>query len=256
MYAILLGNLWLYQHSPLPLWIHVGLAAVAIHFAFTIWHEAAHLNVSSNVWVNRVIGVLGMFPYMTPYFMQRWIHLRHHAYLNQPDDPNVVYTDGSFSTIIFRYPRAIAYAKKVMTDDPRSNNEKISDTVVGLVLLGVILTATFTGHFWTFVILWALPLVIAKLVMDWYVNYLPHAGLPADRFAGTRVVDANWFTPLVLVHNYHAIHHLWPNIPWHRYRSTFREKRDYLVENGVPITTSLLKSGAHSRSTSDTTVPR
>jgi beta-carotene hydroxylase len=79
------------------------------------------------------------------------------------------------------------------------------------------------------------PVVIAKLVMDWYINYLPHVGLPPHRFRGTRIIDLPWFTPLVLGHNYHAIHHLWPTIPWHGYKSTFREKQAYLREHGVPI---------------------
>ena len=55
------------------------------------------------------------------------------------------------------------------------------------------------------------------------------------RFLGTRVVDVRWVTPLVLGHNYHAIHHLWPGIPWHRYLATWREKRSWLEERGVPI---------------------
>ena len=42
-------------------------------------------------------------------------------------------------------------------------------------------------------------------------------------------------TPLVLGHNYHAIHHLWPNLPWHRYRGVFRERLDWLERHGVPI---------------------
>ena len=60
--------------------------------------------------------------------------------------------------------------------------------------------------------------------MDWYINWLPHAGLPPDRYRGTRIVDVAWLTPLVLGHNYHAIHHLWPNLPWHRYRADLQRE--------------------------------
>jgi fatty acid desaturase len=75
--------------------------------------------------------------------------------------------------------------------------------------------------------------------MDWYVNYLPHAGLPPHRFHGTRIIDVRWLTFALLSHNYHAIHHLWPAIPWHRYRATFTQKLDYLREHGVPIETRI-----------------
>ena len=77
--------------------------------------------------------------------------------------------------------------------------------------------------------------------MDWYINYLPHVGLPPHRFHGTRIVDVPWLTIALVGHNYHAIHHLWPTIPWHRYHATFREKLDYLREHGVPIQSGLTR---------------
>jgi fatty acid desaturase len=48
-------------------------------------------------------------------------------------------------------------------------------------------------------------------------------------------VDVGWFTPLVLGHNYHAVHHVWPPVPWHQYRAVYRRKLDYLTKNGVVI---------------------
>ena len=110
MYGLLIGNFALYQLAPLPLAVHVLIATAAIHLAFTIWHEAVHRNVSPRLWVNNAVGVLGMLPYLTPYFMQRWIHLEHHTRLNEREDPNFVYTDGPFWKIPLRYPRALGYA--------------------------------------------------------------------------------------------------------------------------------------------------
>lgn len=235
MYFVLAGNVLWFRIAPLPLPVHVLIGAAAIHLAFTIWHEAVHRNVSPRLWVNRVVGVLGMFPYMTPYFMQRWIHLEHHARLNEKLDPNFVYTDGSFWTLPLRYPRALGYARKLLRDDPRTRGERISDALSALAVGAVFVAAWWFGFLRETLWLWLAPVVIAKLVMDWYINYLPHAGLPPHRFAGTRIVDAAWLTPLVLGHNYHAIHHLWPTIPWHGYRAVFREKIDYLRKHGVPI---------------------
>ena len=245
MYALMIGNFVVYWTMPGPLLVHVLIPVVAIHFAFTIWHEAAHNNVSRSQWLNNVAGVLGMFPYMTPYFMQRWVHLRHHAYLNEPGDPNLIYTDGSFWTVPLRYPRVLAYAGEVMASDPRSPGQKVSDACSVLLLTTIFAVAWWYGVLLDLVLLWFVPLVIAKLVMDWYINYLPHAGLPAHRYRGTRVLDIDWLTPLVLVHNYHAIHHLWPNIPWHRYRAVFRDKREQLVENGVPVETRIVGSTSY-----------
>jgi len=107
--------------------------------------------------------------------------------------------------------------------------------VTTLLVLSVYAVAFVTGHGLDVLVLWFLPVVFAKLLMDWYINYLPHRGLPPHRFHGTRIIAVGWFTPLVLGHNYHAVHHLWPTVPWYRYRETYRKKLGYLEENGVPI---------------------
>src|SRR5262245_64383629 len=194
MYAVLLGNVWLSRVAPLPLVVHVLIGAAAIHLAFTIWHEAVHRNVSPSLWVNRVVGVLGMFPYMTPYFMQRWIHLQHHARLNERDDPNFVYVDGPFWRIVARYPRALGYARRLLSRDPRTSGESAADLASVLAVLALYALAWRAGALVDLLLLWALPVAIAKVVMDWYINYLPHVGLPAHRTQGTRVVDVPWLT--------------------------------------------------------------
>src|SRR5262245_66267010 len=79
MYALLIGNFAWHRLAPLPLLAHVAIAAAAIHLSFTIWHEAVHRNVSHRAWVNHAVGVLGMFRYMTAFFMMRWLHFDHHA---------------------------------------------------------------------------------------------------------------------------------------------------------------------------------
>jgi beta-carotene hydroxylase len=235
MYALWTANFTLHAWYPLPLAVHVLVAAAAIHLAFTVWHEAVHRNASPRPWVNTAVGILGMFPYLTPYFMQRWIHLQHHARLNERDDPNFVYVDGPFWKIALRYPRALGTARALLARDPRARGERLADAAstaaVGLVFALAWRAGALADLLW----LWLLPVAIAKLVMDWYINYLPHVGLPAHRWHGTRILDAGWLTPLVLGHNYHAIHHLWPTIPWHGYRSTFRERLPMLRQHGVPI---------------------
>ncbi len=242
MYALLGGNVFLYVQHRLPLVLHVLISAVAIHLAFTVWHEAVHATVSPRAWVNNVVGVFGMLPYKTPYFLQRWVHLEHHDKLNEKDDPNSVYADGPFLTLPFRYFRALGYAKKVLKTDPRTAAERSSDIAGLLVVAAIYGVATWRGFLLDALILWFVPLVIAKLVMDWYINWLPHVGLPPDRFRGTRILEVGWLTPLVLGHNYHAIHHLWPTVPWHGYRSLFKKKRDYLERNDVPIEHAVFRS--------------
>ena len=235
-WVLFVGNLATAVLWPVAYWIHVLVGFVPIHFAFTIWHEAAHGTVSNRRWVNHVVGILGMLPYMTPYFIQRSVHLDHHKYLNQGGrDPNEVYAGGPLWALPLRYFKLAAAARKAVSEDPRTVAMKRSDTFFLVLVIGTWGAAVAFGCLSAFFFAWLLPFVIAKVVMDLYINYLPHVGLPPDRFKGTRIVDVGWLTPLVLAHNYHAIHHLWPAVPWHGYLARFKKRREYLVENGVPI---------------------
>lgn len=237
-WTLIVGSLALWWTRPGPFLLHFAASALAVHLAFTIWHEAGHRTVFKSRALNDVVGVLGMFPYMTPFFMQKWIHLEHHKHLNEGGDPNLVYLDGPFLTLPFRYLRAIRYGGQVLANDPRSKGERLSDNLGLVALAGVYAAALWFGGIGAVIdllLLWFAPLVVAKLVMDWYVNYLPHIGLPADRFLGTRIIDVEWVTPLILWHNYHAIHHLWPSIPWHQYKAVFTDRLEYLRKHRVPI---------------------
>jgi len=168
------------------------------------------------------------------------VHLQHHAHLNTPEDPNAIYVGGPFWSLPFRYPKIVLYLRDRVGKDPRTGPQLVADAIPVLVVIALYATAFLYGKGLDLVLLWFVPVVIAKVVMDWYINYLPHVGLPPDRYLGTRILDVPWFTPLVLNHNYHAIHHLWPGIPWHRYRREFLARRESLVERGVPIETHLL----------------
>jgi ring-1,2-phenylacetyl-CoA epoxidase subunit PaaE len=235
------GNIVVYAIHPGPLLAHIAISVLAIHLAFTIWHEAAHGTVSNRKWINNAVGILGMFPYTTPYFLQRFVHLDHHKYLNDPDhDPNQIYASGPFWQLPIRYLQTVGYARRMLDEDPRSPAMRASDGFFMALVAILYLVALWQGFFVDLLLLWLLPVVIAKVILDWYVNFLPHVGLPQDRFLGTRIIDVDWLTPLVLGHNYHAVHHLWPTIPWHAYTARYREKNAYLRENGVPIESRLI----------------
>ena len=178
-----------------------------------------------------------------PFYMQKNIHLKHHEKLNEADDPNLIYAGGPFWQLPLRYFKTISYMNQWVKTDPRTANEKRSDQTWMLVAAVIYAIAFFAGFFKEILLLWLVPKIIAKLVMDWYINYLPHACLPPDKFEGTRIIDLPWFTPFVLFHNYHAVHHLWPKNPWHSYYKLYCERNDFIKKHGVPIEHRL--SGFH-----------
>ena len=112
---------------------------------------------------------------------------------------------------------------------------RLSDRIFLALIAGILALALWQGFLLDLFLIWLLPLGVAKVILDWYVNYLPHVGLPPHRFLGTRIITASWLRLLLLNHGYHAIHHLWPTIPWHEYVDRYQEKLDYLRDHDVPI---------------------
>ena len=71
----------------------------------------------------------------------------------------------------------------------------------------------------------------------WSVHH-PHT--EQERMKTTTVYQArsglDTLLTLVWVYqNYHAIHHLYPKVPFFRYRRLYRALEPYLVESGVPV---------------------
>ena len=246
MYGLLVGNFFAFNENWFALPVYMLVAFLAIHLSFTIWHEAAHGNVSKYRWLNNVIGVLGMVPYFAPYFHTRYLHLRHHASLNDVDDPNRIYLDGAFGNLFARWRREIDFYAAAMKTAPLPLREKLSDVIVSMVTITIVVAGIIMGQWRGVVFLWFVPFLFAKFAVDWYVNYLPHIGLPADRLKGTRIIPTSWLTPLVLCHNYHAVHHLWPQYPWYRYPRIFAKRYYELIANKVPVESGLPK-GQRSR---------
>ena len=104
-----------------------------------------HRNASRQAWLNDAIGMLGILPYMAPFYLEKWFHLQHHALLNRREDPNFIYTDGPYWQMPLRYLRVLRFARERMRDDPRSRAERWLDRVPPALALVVVVAALWPG---------------------------------------------------------------------------------------------------------------
>lgn len=233
--------------SPGQLALHVVVGVLAMNLSFTIWHDGAHGNVFRARWANDVLGVLGSWPVWIPYFLIRRGHQLHHLHANDPDkDPDAWFLDGPIWTLPLRYPAGVARTKRIVKGVELPTWEAWADRAQALALLAAFAALLLVGRWDALVVCWVLPKGLAMWVHAWYVNVVPHRGLPAERFRDTRIVTARWLSPLMVLHNYHGVHHAWQTVPWHRYPRVLRAKRALLEERGAPIFDSLAAARARS----------
>ena len=216
--------------------VHIALGTFFLNMSFTIWHEAAHGTVFKSRLANDILGVIGAWPAMLPYFTVRRDHVLHHEHVNDPErDPDFWFLEGSIWSLPLRYPSGVKRALKVVDRAGSPEWEKRADRAsFVLVVIAIVLGAWLTSPL-VVLTTWLLPKGFAMWIHAWYVNVLPHRGLPAERYLDTRIVVSRWLTPLMLCHNYHGIHHVWMTVPWHRYPKVFRAKRSFLEDRKVPI---------------------
>lgn len=231
------GFVWAYVGHALgvlsaPATVVLGL--LAMNLAFTVWHEGIHQTVARKRRLNDLLGRLGAIPVFISYDRLRVHHLLHHRFTNEPGkDPDYWQIRGPFWALALRYFAGERESRALCRAASPSEGSSRYDHVQILASLGVLLVLAWISP-WS--ALWAIvvPRLALCYVHAFYLNYLPHVALPAGRYTGVRLIDVGPVTSwLMLRHNYHALHHAFPAIPWHRYARAYPGVADELAERGI-----------------------
>lgn len=247
----------------------VGVVPMAVGFVvnswvsyawYTVHHDATHRAISGRNpklgWVENVCGNIAGFALQLEFGSYSANHLKHHAHTNSSADPDLI-VKGPLWQMPVKWLVATVFmvigalpggrrlvdkllAKMLPAGAPApSARERAARvrmrrlTQVGLVLL----VATIPlGWFWpAFLLLW-LPSRVGILALMILFQWLPHFPFDrTDRFGATRINRFPGSSWLLLQQDRHLIHHLYPSIPWYRYRAAFRELRPVLEANGATI---------------------
>ncbi len=220
-----------------------ALSTIAVFVAFTPMHDASHRSVSRNRKLNTVIGRLSSFALIAPFAAFRFVHLQHHRHTNDPkQDPDYYAGSGPqwLLPMCWLTQDLHYYVLILRTWKARSRAER-TEIVAHFLITGIVIALLVAaGHGDAVLFAWILPARIAIGALSFAFDYLPHVPhqVPAseDRYAATRVIEAPGLTPLLLYQNYHLIHHLYPGVPFYRYRKIFDERESELVSRGARIT--------------------
>ena len=234
----------------LPHW-YLLIPAMALHgltlvTMFAPMHEGVHRTAFATSTVNDVVawvaGVLCF--YNSTYY--RYYHAWHHRYTQDPArDPELMYPKAAsrlaylmeITGFTFWFRRAIDYPKLALGQTGRlpfvpenaRRSVAISMSAQLLVYLvaavSIALGYTAALYFWFVPVLLAQPMLRAILVTE-------HTGCSQDQngLTNTRTTLA-WFPIRLLMWNmpFHAEHHLFPSVPFHRLPALHLTIRDRLV---------------------------
>jgi len=221
-------------------WCVFLMNVLALHLAGTVIHDASHNAAHRNRVVNAILGhgsalILGFsFPVFTR------VHLQHHAHVNDPEnDPDHFVSTGGPLWLIaarFFYHEIYFFQRRLW------RNWELLEWFLGRLAVGLLVfTAVqfdFLGYIFNY---WFSPALVVGIALGLFFDYLPHRPFEErDRWKNARVYPSGILNLLIMGQNYHLIHHLWPSIPWYRYKPAYEVMKPLLDAKGSPQSLGIL----------------
>ncbi len=264
--VVLLVILVAIEAAVLAAWIGGALSLVAgmvVNTAvscalYTVVHDAVHRSISGRDpryarW-DTICGTVAAQLILLDFAGHRASHLRHHAHTNTEKDPDIS-AKGPLAALPIKWlisnvilllvalPGGIRAANALLA---RLGGDRASEggddsllaaqrRAIRVGLFAVVLAIPF-GAVVPVLLLWIVPARLTFLYLAIFFAWLPHFPYEhTDRFRNTRITLFPGSTWLLLHQDRHLIHHLYPSIPWYRYRAAHRELASLLEERGAVV---------------------
>ncbi len=218
---------------------------ILIVFLFTLLHECVHETAFETPWLNRTVAAVAGFLVMVPATWFRYFHFAHHRHTHDPDnDPELMSpkpeTLWQYAKYLSGIPLWIGMARTILLNGGRPSDEpyvpekgrrKVLDEARltlalygGLVGVSIALGTDALLWIWVFPALLGQPFLRAYLLAE-------HARCPhvANMLENTRTTFTTALVRFVAWNMpYHAEHHAYPAVPFHRLPQFHEVVREHL----------------------------
>jgi len=258
MIAIEVAVIAAWAAGSMPLLVGMLINSFASYGLYTVVHEAVHRSISNNDprytrWDSICGNIAGQL-ILVNFAGTRSSHLRHHAHTNTDRDPDIAakgplavlpikWFVSNIIVVLVAMPGGVQLAsalKRRLGGDATSGSDDSSllakqSWAARVGVLAVLVSIPF-GAVVPVVVLWIIPARLTFLYLAFFFVWLPHFPYEhTDRFRNTRITLFPGSTWLLLQQDRHLIHHLYPSIPWYRYRAAHQELAPLLSEHGAVV---------------------
>ena len=254
--AVIITLQVLYAKEQIHLLPHLIITSYFMYLMYTPLHEASHQNISGvnqkYRFLNPLFGFLSALFYLHSYTQHTWSHLEHHKHANDKDlDPDYIIKGSNWFLIMARGFFILLIKDYFYIKNEKLKNDKIAkikmkigtiESLIPVILL-IIFTNVFSVPWYHFILSYVIPLLFAVMLLGIFFDYLVH--MPhqsSEKFGDTNVIRTKkWLDyPMTWIwsyQNYHGMHHLFPRLPFYKYKKVFMDKEDELIRLGLPIFT-------------------
>ena len=204
-----------------PVALAVAVNAACAYAQFTVLHDALHRSVSRVSWLNELCGYVATLVLCGPYAAIRRNHLHHHAHTNDPrEDPDYWAAGETWLGTGLRCLTMLQRHYWTYLTRLRRRDSAYAQSVVTIAAIAALHAwAWRAGRLADLLLYWTLPAQLGVAALAVTFDYWPHRPPTArGRFRDTANILPAWLDPFFLCQNLHAVHHLFPQLPWYRYR--------------------------------------
>lgn len=261
--TVIIGAVSTLSYFAVPFAVHAGiisfpvalaLMSLLVYLAYTPMHESVHRAVSGShhefMPINEWIGRLTALVLAVPMIAHRHEHLAHHRYANDPErDPDFAWA--SFSRAPVRATITSLLSSYRFFLSPRHGKRSAADTRIFwselLAILGVRLAIISLTDPTTTLVLFIVSGLTGIFILGFLFSFMVHrpfTNIGRHLDTGTLIAPRplnGLVTWLWMFQNYHSVHHLYPRVPFYRYRRVFEAQGDEMMAAGSPVYRITLK---------------
>lgn len=227
-------------------WLLLPVQGVLIVFLFTALHETIHGTAFKTPWLNELVaGLIGFLVFLPPTWF-RYFHFAHHRFTHDPErDPELLTPKPTtWPRYLFYMSGLPDWASRIRTilinaivrnRDPfvpeRGRGKVRVEAMAYCGAYGIVIGgAMVAGRGDLLLLLWLVPLLVGNPFLRAYLlaehSRCPHV---ANMLANTRTTFTNGFVRFLAWNMpYHAEHHAYPAVPFHRLPDFHRIVRAHL----------------------------
>jgi len=218
---------------------------ILIVFLFTLLHECVHETAFATPWLNRAVAAIAGFLVMVPATWFRYFHFAHHRHTHDPEnDPELMSpkpeTVWQYAKYLSGIPLWIGMSRTILLNAARPSTEsyvpekgrrKVHDEArLTLALYGGLVGGSIALGTDALLWIWAVPVLLGQPFLRAYL-LAEHARCPhvANMLENTRTTFTTALVRFVAWNMpYHAEHHAYPAVPFHRLPQFHDVVRDHL----------------------------
>jgi fatty acid desaturase len=221
------------------------IQGILIVFLFTALHEAIHGTAFHSDRLNRAVATISGFLVLIPSVWFRYFHFAHHRHTHDPDnDPELMSpkpeTLRQYLVYLSGIPLWTSMAKTIITNAlgmadepyvPAKGTAKVRrEARLTLTAYGVLAVVSVALGSAALLWAWVVPVLLGQPFLRAYL-LAEHARCPhvANMLENTRTTFTNWVVRFIAWNMpYHAEHHAYPAVPFHRLPRFHQIVRDHL----------------------------